>query len=90
MSKVTATVSKLELKLDDKGEPLKTALGMFSAENEYVKFSEDCSCDGAVEFWLQTVIDTMAKTLSVQFKQSIPRCISGSLSSLTTFHSSYR
>ena len=73
MSKVTATVSKLELKLDDKGEPLKTALGMFSAENEYVKFSEDCSCDGAVEFWLQTVIDTMAKTLSVQFKQSIPR-----------------
>lgn len=26
---------------------------MFSGENEYVEFADDCMCDGPVEHWLQ-------------------------------------
>jgi dynein heavy chain, axonemal len=46
-------VHNLKFKNDEKGDPTKVAIGMFSGEREYVEFSEDCICDGPVETWLQ-------------------------------------
>ena len=66
------TVSNLEFKPDDKGGPSKMAIGMYSKEKEYVKFASECSCDGPVETWLQTVVDSMRKGLSSEFKKAIP------------------
>eukprot|EP00951_Prasinocladus_malaysianus_P030101 scaffold281563_cov46-Prasinocladus_malaysianus.AAC.3 len=49
----------LEFKKDGNGDPTKMAIGMYSGENEYVEFPEDCVCDGAVEVgpcWLYLLI----------------------------------
>jgi len=64
--------SNLEFKKDDKGEPTKIALGMYSKEKEYVPFAEECACDGPVETWLGTVEQSMQKALSSEFKKGIP------------------
>ncbi|RKP21352.1 hypothetical protein ROZALSC1DRAFT_27237, partial [Rozella allomycis CSF55] len=45
------------------GADSKTAIGMFSKEDEYVEFSEECECVGPVEVWLNRVVDVMRKTL---------------------------
>eukprot|EP00891_Asterochloris_glomerata_P002883 jgi/Astpho2/2883/Aster-01037 len=65
-------VHNLEFKKDDKGDPTKTAVGMYSGEGEYVAFAADCSCDGPVESWLQNVVDSMRAALSHEFKTAIP------------------
>ncbi|TNJ29607.1 Dynein heavy chain [Giardia muris] len=41
----------------------KLAHGMYSGENEYVPFTDDCQCDGSVETWLNNVIVHMRETL---------------------------
>ncbi|KAK9808985.1 hypothetical protein WJX72_007373 [[Myrmecia] bisecta] len=65
-------VHNLEFRKDDKGEPTKAAIGMYSGEGEYVAFASDCSCDGPVELWLQNVVDSMRAALSHEFKMAIP------------------
>ncbi|KAK9866454.1 hypothetical protein WJX84_011662 [Apatococcus fuscideae] len=65
-------VHNLEFRKDERGEPSKTALGMYSGEGEYVQFASDCSCDGPVESWLQNVVDSMRAALSHEFKTAIP------------------
>lgn len=41
----------------------KTAVGMFSKENEYVEFGVPCECTGKVESWLSAITKTMQRTL---------------------------
>jgi dynein heavy chain len=41
----------------------KTCNAMCSRENEMVEFEQDCELDGAVEFWLQKLLDTAIVTL---------------------------
>ena len=62
----------LEFKKNDKGSPTKMAVGMYSGEAEYVEFSEDCVCDGAVETWLQNVVDSMRMALIEEFRAAVP------------------
>ena len=45
---------------------------MYSGEKEYVNFANDCICDGPVETWLQTVVDSMKAALTAEFKAAIP------------------
>jgi dynein heavy chain len=45
---------------------------MHSGEGEYVEFAGDCICDGPVETWLQTVVDSMKQALTVEFRKAIP------------------
>ena len=62
----------LKFKLDGNDEPTKLAVGMYSGENEYVPFPEDCVCDGPVETWLQNVVDSMRYSLTVEFRNALP------------------
>lgn len=41
----------------------KTAVGMFSKEDERVPFSAACECNGAVEVWLTRLVESMKSTL---------------------------
>lgn len=41
-------MAKLKFKEDDEGNVTKTAIGMYSKENEYVDFVEECDCSGQV------------------------------------------
>lgn len=65
-------VHNLTFRKDERGEPTKIALGMFSGEGEYVEFAGDCSCDGPVEAWLMNVVDSMKAALTVEFRDAIP------------------
>ena len=72
LPKTFDNVHNLEFKKDDNGDPTKTAVGMYSGEKEYVSFASDCICDGPVETWLQTVVDSMRDALHYEFTQAIP------------------
>ena len=45
------------------------ALG--AGEKEYVEFAGPCKCEGAVELWLQTVVDAMREALSAEYKAAV-------------------
>ena len=38
-------------------------------QGEYVEFVGDCLCDGPVETWLQSVVDSMKAALASEFKR---------------------
>ena len=48
MAKLFDNMSTLEFAKDDEGAPTKEAIGMYSKENEYVKFKEPFMCTGQV------------------------------------------
>ncbi|KAK3559476.1 hypothetical protein QTP86_013663 [Hemibagrus guttatus] len=48
LSKLFDSISNLKFRLDENDKPLKQALGMYSNENEYVKFDKECDCSGQV------------------------------------------
>ncbi|KAK3254170.1 Dynein beta chain, flagellar outer arm [Cymbomonas tetramitiformis] len=64
-------LANLKFRLDEKGEPTKYAIGMYSKEKEYVDMDGEVSCDGAVESWLQNVVDGMRDALRLVFKNSV-------------------
>ena len=57
---------------DERNEPTKVAIGMFSGETEPVEFDADCICDGPVENWLQCVVDSMKQALIAEFRKAVP------------------
>lgn len=63
LPKLFDSMSKLKFETTSNGEPSKTAIGMYSREDEYVAFSQPCECVGAVETWLNRLVDTMRLTL---------------------------
>ncbi|KAK9843805.1 hypothetical protein WJX81_007069 [Elliptochloris bilobata] len=64
-------VHNLEFLKDGQGEPTSTAIGMYSGEKEHVEFAEQCKCEGAVEVWLQNVVDAMRAALSAEYKAAV-------------------
>ncbi|KAJ3083362.1 hypothetical protein HDU99_010537, partial [Rhizoclosmatium hyalinum] len=63
LAKLFDSIARLEFQKNEKGEFTKTAVGMYSQQDEYVEFVEKCECTGAVEVWLNRLVDTMRKTL---------------------------
>ena len=43
-----------------------------TGEGEFVPFAGDCFCEGAVEVWLQNVVDAMRAAISAEFKAAMP------------------
>jgi dynein heavy chain len=65
---------KSKLRRYNKGAPTKSAVTMWSGEKESVNFAEPCICDGPVETWLGSVVDSMRAALWAEFKTSVGRC----------------
>jgi dynein heavy chain len=63
LPKLFDSMSMLKFESDANGQPLKTAIGMYSREDEYVSFIKPCECVGPVEVWLNRLVDTMRDTL---------------------------
>lgn len=59
---------KIEFKAE-KGS--KEIIGMWSAEQEYVQFSESVFAEGNVEFWLMNIERMMVKSLYDTTKKSL-------------------
>lgn len=47
-------------------------MGACAGEGEYVAFAGDCLCEGPVEIWLQTVVESMRNAIATEFKAAIP------------------
>nr|KAJ3421855.1 hypothetical protein HK105_002054 [Polyrhizophydium stewartii] len=63
LPKLFDSISRLEFQKSPSGELTKTAIGMYSREDEYVPFVEKCQCTGPVETWLNRLVDSMCSTL---------------------------
>ena len=63
LPKLFDNLARLEFKKGPSGEVTKTAIGMYSLQDEYVPFINDCECTGPVEVWLNRIIDSMRATL---------------------------
>jgi dynein heavy chain len=63
--KIFQAIQNLDLKdeVDASGEEIKTAIGMFSPQKEYVAFEKHAQLVGKVEVWLHRTIDTMRQAL---------------------------
>ena len=73
LSKCFDNVHNMSFLEDEKGNPSKNAISMWSGENENVAFKEPCICDGPVETWLGAVVDSMREALFVEFEASAPK-----------------
>ncbi|CAK8695850.1 unnamed protein product [Clavelina lepadiformis] len=71
LAKLFDNTAKLEFEEDESGNPTKQGLGMYSGEDEYVTFSEPCSCTGQVEIWLNRVMDQMRNTVRTELAESV-------------------
>ncbi|XP_037666336.1 dynein heavy chain 17, axonemal [Choloepus didactylus] len=71
LSKLFDSLCKLKFRLDPQGKPLKVGLGMYSKEDEYVDFDEECDLSGQVEVWLNRVLDRMCATLRHEIPEAV-------------------
>ncbi|XP_077967769.1 dynein beta chain, ciliary-like [Styela clava] len=71
LAKLFDNTARLKFEPDSEGNPTKLALGMYSKESEYVDFFESCECAGAVETWLNRLLDSMRATVRHQMTESV-------------------
>uniref|UniRef100_G3TNR2 Dynein axonemal heavy chain 17 n=1 Tax=Loxodonta africana TaxID=9785 RepID=G3TNR2_LOXAF len=71
LSKLFDSLCKLKFRLDAQGKPLKLGLGMYSKEDEYVDFDQECDLSGQVEVWLNRVLDRMCATLRHEIPEAV-------------------
>ncbi|XP_040845777.1 dynein heavy chain 17, axonemal isoform X2 [Ochotona curzoniae] len=71
LSKLFDSLCKLKFQLDANEKPLKVGLGMYSKEDEYVDFDQDCDLSGQVEVWLNRVLDRMCATLRHEIPEAV-------------------
>ncbi|RXM32245.1 Dynein heavy chain 11, axonemal [Acipenser ruthenus] len=70
LAKLFDNMADLKFEEDEK-EPTKTAVGMYSKENEYASFSANCNCSGQVETWLSRLEETMCKTVRHHITEAV-------------------
>uniref|UniRef100_A0A8C3EY43 Dynein axonemal heavy chain 9 n=1 Tax=Corvus moneduloides TaxID=1196302 RepID=A0A8C3EY43_CORMO len=63
LPKLFDNLAKLKFQVDSEQKTTKVGLGMYSREEEYVRFSEPCDCSGQVEVWLNRLLGTMRATV---------------------------
>uniref|UniRef100_A0A2K5SD28 Dynein axonemal heavy chain 17 n=1 Tax=Cebus imitator TaxID=2715852 RepID=A0A2K5SD28_CEBIM len=71
LSKLFDSLCKLKFRLDANHKPLKVGLGMYSKEDEYVDFDQECDLSGQVEVWLNRVLDRMCSTLRHEIPEAV-------------------
>nr|XP_020013652.1 dynein heavy chain 17, axonemal [Castor canadensis] len=71
LSKLFDSLCKLKFRLDANQKPLKVGIGMYSKEDEYVHFDQECDLSGQVEVWLNRVLDRMCATLRHEIPEAV-------------------
>uniref|UniRef100_A0A2I3TJ66 Dynein axonemal heavy chain 17 n=1 Tax=Pan troglodytes TaxID=9598 RepID=A0A2I3TJ66_PANTR len=71
LSKLFDSLCKLKFRLDANDTPLKVGLGMYSKEDEYMVFDQECDLSGQVEVWLNRVLDRMCSTLRHEIPEAV-------------------
>ncbi|XP_041102237.1 dynein heavy chain 11, axonemal-like [Polyodon spathula] len=71
LAKLFDNMADLKFEEDEKDEPTKTAVGMYSKENEYASFNATCNCTGQVETWLNCLEETMCQTVRHHITEAV-------------------
>ncbi len=71
MPKCFDNIKTLEFNKDDKGDPTKVAIGMYSEEMEYVSWPATFTCEGAVEVWLYNLTNHTHDALTVRTTECV-------------------
>uniref|UniRef100_A0A5F9CH25 Dynein axonemal heavy chain 17 n=1 Tax=Oryctolagus cuniculus TaxID=9986 RepID=A0A5F9CH25_RABIT len=71
LTRLFDSLCKLKFRLDADEKPLKSGLGMYSKEDEYVDFDQECDLSGQVEVWLNRVLDRMCATLRHEIPEAV-------------------
>ncbi|RVE68725.1 hypothetical protein OJAV_G00094270 [Oryzias javanicus] len=74
LSKLFDSLSRVKFEVDGEGNPTKTAVGMYSKEEEYVPFDHPCDCSGQVEVWLNRVLNSMRSTVRYEMSKAVKGC----------------
>jgi dynein heavy chain len=64
-------IKTLEFNKDKDGNPTKTAIGMYSGENEYVSWPASFNCEGPVETWLFNLTNHTHESLKIRMQESV-------------------
>ncbi|XP_064397591.1 dynein beta chain, ciliary-like isoform X3 [Halichondria panicea] len=71
LAKLFDSMSSLKFTEDASGVSTKEAVGMYSKDGEYVEFDANCQCDGQVEVWLNSLLDTMMSTIRHEMTEAV-------------------
>ncbi|XP_047143157.1 dynein beta chain, ciliary isoform X1 [Hydra vulgaris] len=71
LAKLFDNMSTLEFTKDNDGVQTKQAIGMYSKENEYVKFNKPFMCTGQVETWLTRLLNCMQETIRHELSEAV-------------------
>uniref|UniRef100_A0A8C4ZK88 Uncharacterized protein n=1 Tax=Gadus morhua TaxID=8049 RepID=A0A8C4ZK88_GADMO len=71
LSKLFDNMAKMCFEDDSEGNSTNTGLGMYSHEDEYVPFNKSCDCNGAVEAWLNRVLESMRSTVRHEMTEAV-------------------
>ncbi|KAJ3365528.1 hypothetical protein HDU91_002183, partial [Kappamyces sp. JEL0680] len=71
LPKLFDSIARLEFEKGPNGEFTKSAIGMYSLQDEYVQFANPCDCTGPVENWLNRLIVAMRETLRNLLGESV-------------------
>ena len=71
MPKCFDNIKTLEFNKDDKGDPTKVAIGMYSEEMEYVPWPNTFTCEGAVETWLFNLTNHTHDALTIRCTECV-------------------
>ena len=64
-------MAKLKFELDKDDNPVKTALGMYSKDGEFVDLNKACDLNGQVETWLNRLLDAMRETVRHEMTEAV-------------------
>jgi dynein heavy chain len=71
LTKLFDSLAKLKFEQDKDGNNSKTALAMWSKDDEFVNFPHPCDCNGQVEVWLNRLLDTMRDTIRHEMTEAV-------------------
>ncbi|XP_013396327.1 dynein beta chain, ciliary isoform X2 [Lingula anatina] len=71
LTKLFDSMAALKFQQDSDGNNLKTGVGMFSKDGEYVDFDHECDCTGQVEVWLNRLLDVQRTTVRHEMTEAV-------------------
>ncbi|GFN78401.1 dynein heavy chain 9, axonemal, partial [Plakobranchus ocellatus] len=71
LTKLFDSMAKLKFELDKDDKPVKTGLGMYSKDGEYVDLNKACDLNGQVETWLNRLLDAMRETVRHEMTEAV-------------------
>ncbi|KAK7113097.1 dynein beta chain, ciliary-like [Littorina saxatilis] len=71
LTKLFDSMAKLKFELDFGGQPIKTGVGMYSKDGEYVQLDKTCDLNGQVESWLNNLLNAQTSTVRHEMSEAV-------------------